>query len=446
MASISSAGIGSGLDIEGIITKLMTVERQPITALEKQQASYQSRISALGALKSAISAVQTAATALVPPAGRSATAHFSTFSATLSDGRLGTVTADSGAASAIGDHSIRVLQTARAARVVFAANPTITAGQMTIDAGNGAFDVAVTDGMSLAALRDAINAARGGVTATLIGGGTQLMLTRDSGGDGTQITISGDDVGLVTASNTTGQNARIELDGVEITSTTNTFADVVDGVDFRLAATAAADSTATLSVTADTRGRSTELINAFVKAYNDYVAKAKELGFYDQATKKAGALQGDYVLRTTQSRLQSVVFSEPTGVTGSITVFSQIGVSVTRSGTLEVDSTKLNAALDGSFQDTTAFLAAFGSAMKTTTDAMLASDGAIAGATETANDRIRSLDKRREALEYRLTQIEARYRRQFTALDSMVASMSATSSYLSRQLDNLPGSAKNRSN
>lgn len=446
MASITSSGIGSGLDIEGIISKLMAIERQPINALDKQQSSYQSRISALGALKSAISAVQTAAAALVPPAGRSATTHFSTYSAALSDNRLGTVTADSAAASAVGDYSIRVLQTARHARVVFAANPTITAGQLTIDAGSGAFNVAVSDGMSLAALRDAINAAQGGVTATLIGGGTQLMLTRDTGGDGTQITISGDDVGLVAASNTTGQNARIELDGVEITSATNTFADIVDGVDFRLAATAAADSTATLSVTADTRTRSTDLIKAFVKAYNDYLAKVKELGFYDSATKKAGTLQGDYVLRTTQSRLQSAVFSEPAGVTGSITVLSQLGVSVSRSGTLEIDSTRLEAAISGNFADVAAFLVAFGSAMKTTTDATLASDGAIAGATETANDRIRSLDKRREALEYRLTQIEARYRRQFAALDSLVASMTATSNYLRQQLDNLPWSAKNRSN
>lgn len=446
MASITSAGIGSGLDIEGIITKLMALEKRPLAALDKQESSYQAKISALGSLKSSISALQTAAAALVPAAGRNAQTHFATYSSTLADTTVGTATADSSASSAVGDYSLRVIQTARAARVVFAASPALTAGTLTIDAGGGSFSVSVTDGMALSALRTAINDAAGGVTATLVGGGTQLMLTRDTGGAATQITISGDTgVGLAQTSNTPGQDAQIEFAGIPLTSTTNTFTDVVDGVDFKLSSSAAANTTTTLSVTADTLTRTSETINAFVKAHNDYVAQAKKLGFYDASTKTAGTLQGDYTLRTTQSRIHGLVTATPTGITGAVKVLSDLGVSIQSDGTLAVDSTRLTATANGHYEDLTAYLAAFGNSIKSATDAMLASDGTITGATDSISNKIKSLDKRRDALEYRLTQIEARYRRQFTALDSMVASMTTTSSYLTQQLDNLPWSNLNKS-
>jgi flagellar hook-associated protein 2 len=449
MATISSLGVGSGLDIESLITKLMAVEKAPLTALDTKETTYNAKISALGALKSAISALQTAAGGFVPDIGENAQTNFATYSSTIADTTVGTATADSGASASVGDYSLKVIQTARNDRLTFAASPTLTAGTtLSIAVGSGtAVDIPITSGMTLAGLRDAINDASGGVSATIIGG-TQLVLTSDTSGADNLITVSGTagfswnpatgtGTNITQSADNKGRNAQIELNGITLTSTTNTFADAIDGVDITLKSGAVANTTTTLTVAADTSTKVADTVKAFVAAYNEFVAQVKKYGYYDASTKTAGTLQGDYTLRTTQNELYQLLTKTPTGVTGTVTSLSNLGVSIQRDGTLAIDSTKLSNAASSNYQDVTDYLAALGGAIDSAADDMLGSDGIFANATDTLNSKIEDLDKRREALEYRLTQIEARYRSQFAALDTLISSMTATSDYLTQQLDAL---------
>jgi flagellar hook-associated protein 2 len=446
MTTISSLGVGSGIDIESLVTKLMAVEKLPLTALNTKEASYNTKISALGSLKSAISALQDAAEDLTPGIGETAQQNLATYSATLDNTTVGSATVDSSASSSVGDYTLKVLQTARSDRLTFDAVTSLTAGTMTIEVGTESFSVTITSGMTLSGLRDAINSADGGATATIIGG-TQLVLTSGtSGADGLLSVTSTDfnwDSGTSTGSGITqpadakGRDAQIEVNGILLTSSSNTFADAIDGVTITLKSSAVANTTTSLSVAADTSTKTTENVTAFVDAYNSFVALVKQYGYYNATTKTAGTLQGDYTLRTAQNKLYSLITSTPTGVTGSITSLSNLGISVQSDGTLAVDSTKLGNAVSSNFTDVSNFLAALGEAADSLSDDLTNSDGLITTATNTLNSNISDIEDRRERLEYRLTLIEARYRAQFTALDTLIASMTATSDYLTQQLESL---------
>jgi flagellar hook-associated protein 2 len=446
MTTISSLGVGSGIDIESLVTKLMAVEKLPLTALNTKEASYNTKISALGSLKSAISALQDAAEDLTPGIGETAQQNLATYSATLDNTTVGSATVDSSASSSVGDYTLKVLQTARSDRLTFDAVTSLTAGTMTIEVGTESFSVTITSGMTLSGLRDAINGADGGATATIIGG-TQLVLTSGtSGADGLLSVTSTDfnwDSGTSTGSGITqpadakGRDAQIEVNGILLTSSSNTFADAIDGVTITLKSSAVANTTTSLSVAADTSTKTTENVTAFVDAYNSFVALVKQYGYYNATTKTAGTLQGDYTLRTAQNKLYSLITSTPTGVTGSITSLSNLGISVQSDGTLAVDSTKLGNAVSSNFTDVSNFLAALGEAADSLSDDLTNSDGLITTATNTLNSNISDIEDRRERLEYRLTLIEARYRAQFTALDTLIASMTATSDYLTQQLESL---------
>ncbi|HTY02752.1 MAG TPA: flagellar filament capping protein FliD, partial [Rhodocyclaceae bacterium] len=365
MATITSLGIGSGLDVEGLVTKLMAVEKLPLTALDTKESTDNSKISALGSLASSISALQTAASAFVPGIGQTAQTNLATYSATLADTTVGTATAGTSASSAVGDYTLTVDQTAHSDRVVFDAGLTLTAGTLNVSVGSGtASPITVTAGMTLAQLRDAINGGGGGVTATLIGG-AQLVLTSNTSGAAGRLTVSGNagftksdgtagsfswtpsptggtGTGVSQPAGNMGQDAKIELNGVTLTSSSNTFASAIDGVDIKLSPSAVANTTTTLSVKADTTTKATDAVNAFVKAYNAFIAQVKQYGYYNATTKTAGTLQGDYTLRSAQSDLYKLISTTPTGVTGTIKTLSDLGVSVQRDGTLSVDSTKLS--------------------------------------------------------------------------------------------------------
>ena len=97
MASVTSLGVGSGLDLQGMLTKLMQVEQQPLTLLQNKQASYQSKISALGTLQSSLAALQTAAAGLTPSSTQTATEKFSSYSASVADTTIASASAAKGA-------------------------------------------------------------------------------------------------------------------------------------------------------------------------------------------------------------------------------------------------------------------------------------------------------------------------------------------------------------
>lgn len=464
MASITSAGLGSGLDIEGIISKLMQVESRPLSVLATKEASYQAKISAFGTLKGALSAVQTATKTLATGT------TFTGKSASSSDSTVLTASATSTAAA--GSYSISVTQLAKFHAVrsdtnFAATTDTFNTGTLSIAIGGGtAVDVTIDSGNNtLAGIRDAINDADAGVTASIINDGTtnRLVLASKTSGSAGAITVAVADDGsggthalttLASASLVTTQtadNANLTINGIAITRSSNTITDAIDGLTLNLAkGTLASPGTATVTVAQNT-GTVTAAVNAFVKAYNDAIKQIKSATAYDAANKKASTLTGDSTVRSIQSRLGSLVQAEVTGVTGGISRLSDVGITVQSDGTLAADSAKLAAAIADPDKDVAALFGQTTSGnegiavrFNTLLDGFVGTSGLIASRTDGITTSIKDLGKRAEALQTRLLSIEKRYRAQFTALDSLIASMNQTSQYLTQQLANLPSSSSNR--
>jgi flagellar hook-associated protein 2 len=468
--AISSLGAGSGLDLNSLLTGLMQSEQIPLVALQRQEASYQSRISALGTLQGALSSLQTAAGSMVPATGTTAVVKYTTFSASIADTTIASAAASTGAVA--GSYSLEISALAKSQRLVTpayvggSAATVIATGNLLIEFGK--LDGVVYTGDSLRSktitidssnatlggLRDAINAANIGASATIVNGtsGAQLVLSSNETGLSNVIRLSGltafdynpaANTGTMTQAALQGgqaaTNAAFTLNGIAATSSTNTVTGVLDGVTLNLLKTTAALTPTTLKVSKDSIGSLTSSLNAFVKAYNDANKAMSELGAYNATTKAAGALQGSSTLRTAKNQMRSLVFNATAGGTSPYQHLSNIGVSLGKDGSLSLDSAKLTAAVAADPTSVANLVSAVGSAYKTGIEGLVGSTGSITAATDGANRTIKDLTKRQQALSDRLTVIQANYTKQFTALDSLIAGMKQTSSYLSQQLANLPG-------
>ena len=468
---LSSPGIGSGLDISGIISKLMQVEQRPLAQLDTKEAKQQTQLSAFGSLKSALSSFQDSVKALAKPN------LFNGYKATLTDTTLASVSASSSAVA--GTHDIKVISLAQAQKVAsdtFATTDTIVgSGTLTINFGtyeDGSFTantekaaqtITIDSAKStLADIRTAINAANAGVTASIVndGSGNRLVIAaKDSGlANALQITVdnaSGDLSKLAFDASTGGisnmtetvvaQDAEMVIDGITIKKSSNTISDALEGVTFNLLKADPGTST-TLTVEKDNSSVETA-VKAFVTAYNDLEKTIGNLSRYDAANKKAAALTGDSTVRMVQNRVRSMLTANQPA--GGIYGLSEIGISFQKDGTLQLDESKLSAALNNPDKNVAAFFGdipgeatpttpGFMSQLNLLIDGMTRSDGLINSRMDGINSTIKGIGKQREALNYRLEETEKRLLAQFTALDSMIASMTQTSNYLQQQLANLP--------
>ena len=467
--ALSSPGLGSNLDVSSIVSQLMSLEKQPLTALVKKEAGLQAKISALGSLQGAISALQTAAGNLVPASGTTATQKFTVFKTAVSDT---TIASASTASSAVaGTYSLEVTQLAKQHSIATSTTATpfsgtdgtlTTGGTLTLSLDTtpaGAeptktTDITIADGATPENIRDAINNASAGVSAVVINGtaGKQLVLTGDTAGSNQFITLSGI-TGLAYDPNATpvpadsfvqSQAARgssFKLNGIAVTAATNTVTTAVDGVTLTLLKGPELPATSlstTLTISKDNSTLTTG-VNALVKALNDFNTTANSLGSYNATTKAAGALNGDSTLRTAQSSFRSSLGNIPSVLSeAKLQRLSDIGVALQKDGKLTVDSTKLSKAIGDDLTGVANLVAAYGSGLKAAADGLVGADGLIAARSAGLSASIKGIGKQSEAISSRLTQIEARYRRQFTSLDTLISGMTTTSNYLTQQLANLP--------
>jgi flagellar hook-associated protein 2 len=458
MAGLTASGIGSGLDIENLVSQLMTLEQRPLTLLATKEASYQAKLSAFGQLKSALTSLQTAANSLKDAA------KFSATKASVADSSLLSVSSTTSASA--GSYSVQIDALAKTQRtatssvsefVPVAGDLTITFGSVSggvFTPGSAAAETLTFAGGTLEELRDAINDGDLGVTASVINNGSvkQLVLTgTDTGAD--QAFSIGGTVGLSydPASTTVStdpaygvqaaQNAQIEVDGIAISRDTNTIDDVIEGVTLTLAK--ANPGTPTTVTIADDKSGARSAIDVFVKAYNDLNTAIKTLTSFNAETKTASTLTGDSTARGIQSQLRSILGETIAGLSG-VSRLSDMGIAFKSDGALTVDSGKLDAALKDPAKNVSAFVAGtdgvtgFAAKVAERLDGFIDSDGLITGRTDGISASIKSIEKQREVLNVRLEQIEKRYRAQFSALDSLVASMTQTSTFLTQQLANLP--------
>jgi len=456
--AISAAGVGSGLDVASIINQLMAVERQPLARLQDQQKSYQSKLSAFGQVQSAMSKLQDAATALTKSA---------TFSATkASAGDTKAFTVSSGASAQTGSYGIEVEQLARAQRVASSATtaPSVGEGTLTISLGRYAEDgsftaaadgektISLAAGASLSDLRAAINDADAGVSAQIINNGTidQLVISSKDTGAAQAFRLSGTgaladfgydagnaDPGLATIQS--AQDARLSIDGLAITRSSNTVSDAIEGVTLSLVKPTEGETAVTVARDDDTAKKA---IDEFAKAYNELNTLIRSQTSYNAETKKAGTLNGDSSMRSIQSQLRTALGNPISGLSGA-KMLSDAGISFKTDGSMSVDSTKLTEALADPSKKIGELFAGngtvdgFAKSMETRLKGMLGTDGLLSARTEGINSTIKSFDLRIETMEARLVKIEARYSAQFTALDAAMSSMNTTSAFLTQQFANL---------
>lgn len=400
MAGISVGGLASGLDVNSLVDQLVAAERQPTAKrLELKEAAYTAQLSTYGTLKGALSTFQTSVR------GLSDASKFNARSATVSDKNVLSATASSIADS--GSYSVKVDQLAQSHSLASGAYSAVTdeigTGTLTIRLGTTDYDpntdtyngfTAKEDGSTfsldidssnntLAGIRDAINDAGIDVKASIVndGSGFRLVLTSNATGaeNGIRITVTDDDYDAST--NTDGnvdaeglsqlafndtathmqqtmaaQDALLSVNGLAVSSASNTVTGVVDGVTLNLKSTS--DSAVSLNVQRDTAG-ARKAIDGFVKAYNELNALLDTMGQYDPETKQAGVLQGDALLRGVATQIRRSLLPSGNdgliladlGITTVATDEVQADGSVLPSGSLTVDSAVLDKFMSERFDD-----------------------------------------------------------------------------------------------
>ncbi|TDF64260.1 flagellar filament capping protein FliD [Cupriavidus sp. L7L] len=464
MASISSLGIGSGLDLSTLLTNIQNAESAGLAAIQSQQQSYNAKLSAYGQVKSALSAFQSAASAL------GAKSLFG--SATTTSTNTATLTSSADSTAVAGSYTITVNKLASAQSLVAdgaaATNTAIGNGTIKIELGTtsgGTFtlgsgapvSIAIGNGNNtLAGIRDAINKANAGVTASIVndGSGTpyRLALTSTAGGAAATMRISVTDNGtddptalsnLVTydpagiksmAESVPGADASLTINGIPVTSVNNTVAGAAQGLTLNLLAL----GTSTVSVKSDT-ATITTAVKAFVDAYNKLQSTAKSLTAFDPDTKTASTLTGDSTLRNIQTQLRAALNTAQPGGANGINVLTQAGLAFATDGTLTLDADKLDKALANNLNGVTQFFSGadgksgLANQMSELVSKITGSNGSLTNATDGINKTLRILSDRYDSENARISAMMDTYRQQFTQLDMLVNRMNSTSSYLTQQ-------------
>ncbi|KGM57364.1 hypothetical protein N799_07950 [Lysobacter arseniciresistens ZS79] len=444
MASLSSPGVGSGLDVNTMVTQLVAAERAPTeNRISRLESTTQSQISAFGKISSALSGLQDA---LAKFEGNGAL-----------PGRKVHVpedagfTATAGATAALGRYGITVeslASTHKLQSAALASDAQLGHGSLTITVGAGdpvTVDIAEGEG-SLADIRDAINKQAGahGVSATLVRGdaGDVLVLASTTTGSEGRLTVaaSGGDGGLsalATSGGTMtvadpGNDAVVVVDGITRTSSSNRIDDLIDGV--------------TLDLTKATPGESFDLelksdpstlkagLLGLISAYNTALSQLRTQSAAGSEGTPGAALSGDAAPRGITQSLRGFVSQ-------NYAELSALGFETEVDGSLSLDGATFDKAVAEDPQAVQRLLGDEGSLRAPLAGALkswLGDDGMISDRTEALESRMDRLENDRLALDRRMDKVEANYLRQFTALDAMVAQMSSVSSFLSQQLARLP--------
>ena len=379
MAGIQAPGVGSNLDVNSIVTQLIAAEKAPAEKrLANEEALVQARLSTLGIVKSSFADFQTSIRSLA------SVSSFQSKTASVANQNLFTATVSSAAKA--GQYSVEVEELAQAQKLVSKtfSDSTTTVGTGTLHIKFGSYDsqsnqfqentdkqavdiVIGNDKSSLQGIRDAINAAKVGVTASLLndGSGERLVLSSDSGQkNGLQITVSDNDgshtndTGLSqlafdpSASVGSGKNmqqtltpkdAIVWVDGIKVTRPTNSVTGIMSGVTLDLKQIAPGSPT-TFSVS-ENKSSIKESVQGFVDSFNALKQVLNKATKYDAEQKKGSLLTGDSAIRGMNTQMQRIMGEMVTGVSGDIKSLADIGITSARDGTLQLDAGKLDKAL-----------------------------------------------------------------------------------------------------
>jgi flagellar hook-associated protein 2 len=400
VSSITSTGIGSGLDVTTIISKLMAVESLPLQTMQQQQSSYQTDLTAFGTLSSALSTFQSSLTNLSNPA------TFTTLTAASSSSGVASASVNSSAIA--GNYNLNVTQLAQGQTISSAGQVSSTAaigsgtsttvtfqfGSVTGTATGGTFSGATytpdttqsigsitinSSNNSLQGIASAINSANIGVNASIVGDGSAtpyhlVLSSANTGSNSTlKITATGDPA-LQNLLNydpsgtqnftqlTASQNANVTVNGIAVTSSSNTISNSVQGVTF----TASSIGTASINVAPNTTAV-TSGINSLISSYNNLNSTIAQLTAYNATTKQGGPLLGDPTIRALQNQIRSIFNSTVGGSGSSLNNLTQVGITLNSDGSLSLNSSKLQSAMSSNFSGVGTLFSSLG----TTTDSLV---------------------------------------------------------------------------
>ncbi|RZI81880.1 MAG: flagellar hook protein [Rubrivivax sp.] len=477
-STISSLGIGSGLDANSIVTKLVALESQPITALQTAASKIQTKISAYGQVQSAVSAVRDAARKLT-----SADLWGST-TATSADATSVNATTLAGAQAGTYSVDVRVLAKPQSVVSNTALKPSDTplgSGSFEIEVGtwtNTSFTakdastpikvtVAATD--TLADIRDKINSSGSGVKASIItdASGARLVMQSSTTGEasGFRVTAQDDDgdsldgnglsalaydPGAGTTGSTLTQaatDAVATINNIEVKSATNTLSEVVSGLTLNLSkvTTTATGPNPVNIVVGQDNATITKAITDFAAAYSSMASLLKADTKYDESSKTAGPLQGDSGVLSVQNQFRSIMGGS-SNASSTFNTLSAIGLEMQTDGTVKVNTTKLTSSLanlgevkklfsnsdsaDSAKDGVMTRLRALG-------DQLLGTDGALTTRTAGMNKSIKDNQTRQDALQARVDLYEKRLRAQYSALDTTMAGLSSQGNYVTQMINSL---------
>lgn len=470
---ITSLGIGSGLDVESIISKMAALEKRPLATLISTAANINARMSIVGQIKSQVASLADAASKLSLDSGWNG----KTFTSSNTNAVSGSVTTSAAATS----FSVAVQQLAKAQSTASSAvtvDTSMGTGTLNIQLGTwnyGAVPPVFTPGTgatvsvaigasegTLTSIASKINSASAGVTATVLrdASGERLLVRSNSTGEasGFRIQVTGDGDGnnadsaglsrLAFDPNTgsfgmsanayqQAKNTLATINGVAVTSTNQTLADAIPGVTLQL--NDVTTSAVTVTVAAD-QAAIKKNIQDFIAAYNTLSKTLTDATKYDDATKTAGPLQGDAVVLGLQSALRQVLGSASTGSTFSR--LSDIGIQMQRGGVLTLAGSKLDTALQDISNLKKLFAAdngnaatnGFGLKIKTFANGLLATGGAVTNKTDALQTALKRNASDQDKVNLRAAQVEKRLRQQYGALDAQMGGLSALGSYVNQQV------------
>jgi flagellar hook-associated protein 2 len=473
MATISSAGIGSGLDVNSIVTQLVALEKTPLKTLEIKAINAKAQISAFGEIQSQFSALTDVATRI------SATSAWGARNASSSNSSAATITVSATANATSFRLDVDALaekQSISSAQV--ATGAALGAGSLTLRLGSwsgGAFTAAssgsdvnisiiATDKISDIVAK--INASGAGVVATAFNDGTNdrlLLSAKDTGAAAGFRVQSGDAElsGLVFDPENSpgtgmdaagipvqyGQDAKARINGLEVTSASNTLASNIPGVTIKLLSTTTTGygggsevkSPVTMSISEDVTP-AVKNVSEFVDAYNKLNASLSELTKYNAATKTVGLFQGDSSVLGLQNILRSMLGSSSLGATAQY--LSDVGIERQLDGSLTINTTKLSKAANNgtSLQqlftndNSNAMSNGFALKFRDLGQGVAASGGTLLSKKAALQQSLESNAKEQTKVNDRAALFETRLRKQYSALDAQMAQLNALNAYIAQQV------------
>ncbi|OCQ51172.1 Flagellar hook-associated protein 2 [Photorhabdus australis subsp. thailandensis] len=471
MASISSLGAGSGMELGPILDKLQAAEQKRLVPLTEQQTSYKGKLTAFGTLKSSLEKLETASESLK---------KFDKLKTTTASEKHDAFTASTDSKASPGNYSIEVkqlaqaqsLQTEKVSNIKEYIGESLGEGKtrtitITQPGEKKPMKIELTDGQtSIIEIRDAINKQEGNVNASIIkakDGENYLVLTAKKAGTESvmTITVEGDkklSEFLNHTSDTKGKltqtveakNALLTVNKIPIERQTNHITDAPEGVTLDLKKTTedkdnpGKHKPEMLVVSRDIEPMK-EAIKSWVDAYNelqttfDSLTKYKPVKQGEEPSKDNGALLGDSTLRGIQNQLRSQIFSSQ--AVNDIPTLNKLGIKQKPDGKLEIDNEKLEKNLKEKPANVKAFFMGDGKETgfatqthKLLKDALDSHEGTLVTATNGINKRLKTLEKQVDRTKDNINQTIERYKRQFSQLDKMVSSLKQTSNFLLQQM------------